>query len=145
MRRIAVLGLITAVLGALTILFDYFMLSGVIPIPLPPYELKLLSVFILTAGLTMAISGIALILVSTFIAIEKICEFLEVSIDELPSEIIKLVLTFGILLVIVIGSAIALILGRLTPDYFMQIVSIIIGVIGGAGITYAIHRCTKKS
>ena len=141
MGRLFEAGVAISLLSLIPLLVAVGLVYNVALIPLPEPQVKLVAVFVFTGGLTMAVVGITAIVVSMAIGEEILVKGVKIMAIDLSPEIIK----SSILTIIVIGALIALMLGKLSPEYFMQIITAILGMIGGAVVSYAITRLFRKA
>lgn len=141
MGKLFNIGVVTAIIGVIVILGAYGLTENISLIPLPPHQVKLIAVFVFGAGITMAVSGIICIMISTAIGEEAIAKAMGVTATQITPEIIKL----SVVVIIVVGGTIALITGKLTPEYFMQLVSMILGMLGGSVATYVISKLFRTA
>jgi len=141
MGRLFELGVATAVIGAIIVLCAWGLINYINLIPLPEYTVKLITVFVFGAGVTIAIVGITCIIISTVIGEEILVKGVKINAVEFTPEIIKAVT----IVIIVVGVIVALIMGKLSQENFMYLISAILGAIGGAVASYAISKIFRRA
>jgi len=141
MGRLFEAGVTISVISLIPLLIAFGLMYNAEHVPLPQPQVKLIVVFVFTGGLTMAVVGISCIVISAAIGEEIVVKGVKTMAIELSPEIIK----GSILVIIVVGVLFALILGKLSPEYFMQIISAILGMVGGAAVSNAISRLFRKA